>query len=1363
MLGDKLVEQEVQQRKGSYHDVVSEPKIKSMVNFRYVEPSSDLEEGVDVAIPLASVREASERYGHTLYGYFLGNRVAFPVVQNYVRNVWGKYGLEKIMMNLKGFFFFKFTTEQGMLDVMENGPRIIRTIPMILNKWMPKASLTKEDLSKVPVWVKIHDVSLSGFTEDGLSCIASRIGKPMMLDSYTSTMCMDSWGRPNYARALIEVHAKQELKESLVVATPSLDGKTQAKDEVKIEYEWRPPRCAYCEVFGHLESNCPKVIPIKETKPMDNTNGFKQVTKKKAKGVTIGTKPNAEGNMGGEKESNDPDVQQEPPMKIGDHAKGNNVTVGDLVDEESDVEEDQGGNGDRYKGQALPVKMVIMFSIALWNIRGLNIFPKQNEVRDVITSNNLCICAILESRVSLNKLKRIGDRVFHSWDWTSNSNVCDGGTHIFWGWDPAIVQVTVLAVTDQVTHCKIRVVNDGTQFFISFVYADNYYIRKRILWRDLEMHANFIGNHPWDLLGDFNVSLSIDESTAVGSCMTLAMREFMNCLNNIQASDINNMGMQFTWNQKPHAKSGILKKIDRVLGNDAFLSGFVNAYALFQPYRISDHCPSILEIPGHTQNKPNMFRFSNYITDQEGFKAAVHAGWNVDIEGYSMFCLVKKLRGLKKLMRKLMWEKGHIHATVKRLRSELDKLQMELDKDPESRVIREAEADKLKEYNDAVWDEERFLKQKLKIQWLKAGDSNTSYFYKVIKGRANRSRINAIMDRNGILIEGSGVVDCFVQHYMSFLGTDQQCVPLDNLEDLFLNKLSSSKENVMVRPITEEEVKATIFDIGEDKSPGTDGYSSAFFKKAWDIVGQDVCKAVMDFFRNGQLLTKINHTVLAMLPKVETPSMVNDYSPISCCNVIYKCISKIITARIKGSLNDIVSDNQSTFVPSRRITDNILITQEIMKNYHLDRGVPRCAFKVDIQKDYDTVDWRVGSKSPEEYNFFLGCIKGFEELNPFIDIVCGRLVTIRYLGVPLVSSRLYHKDCKSLVDGVKAKIGDWKNKFLSYAGRRSRNFFWYQGEMKKEKAKVKWKDVCLPKNEGGLGIKSLKTYNVALMAYHVWCLITRKQSLWVRWIHSYRLVDKSFWEVDIPATASYSWRKILNKRGMIRPFIIHKVGNGANTSAWYDSWIDYDNLSEFISHREIVRAGFSNVSRVAELIFNNAWKWPVPRHSFILWLLVLEKLKTQDKLKPWEVNASTASNVCVLCKAHQESHDHLFFECPYSKHVWSLVARVVVSKILFSASVYFIWQERKSRLFNNVGRNPDQLVKAIVSTVRLKMLSLKFKDSHHSHGDEAFKLPSGFEVVVGNKLGGIAAVTSPYRLEICTLTYDCKIQSHVIV
>ncbi|GKF79084.1 hypothetical protein Tco_0234652, partial [Tanacetum coccineum] len=55
-------------------------------------------------------------------------------------------------------------------------------------------------------------------------------------------------------------------------------------------------------------------------------------------------------------------------------------------------------------------------------------------------------------------------------------------------------------------------------------------------------------------------------------------------------------------------------------------------------------------------------------------------------------------------------------------------------------------------------------------------------------------------------------------------------------------------------------------------------------------------------------------------------------------------------------IKEVASENQSAFVPGRRISDNILITQELMHNYHRDRGLPRCAFKVDIQKAYDTVD-----------------------------------------------------------------------------------------------------------------------------------------------------------------------------------------------------------------------------------------------------------------------------------------------------------------------------------------------------------------------------------------------------------------------
>lgn len=110
-----------------------------------------------------------------------------------------------------------------------------------------------------------------------------------------------------------------------------------------------------------------------------------------------------------------------------------------------------------------------------------------------------------------------------------------------------------------------------------------------------------------------------------------------------------------------------------------------------------------------------------------------------------------------------------------------------------------------------------------------------------------------------------------------------------------------------------------------------------------------MCKAVREFFTRGKLLKELNHIVIALPPKVKTPSQINDHRPISCCNVLYKCISKLITNRIKEGLNDIVSDKQSAFVTGRRIVDNIRITHELMHNYQIDRGPPRCAFKVDIR------------------------------------------------------------------------------------------------------------------------------------------------------------------------------------------------------------------------------------------------------------------------------------------------------------------------------------------------------------------------------------------------------------------------------
>lgn len=89
--------------------------------------------------------------------------------------------------------------------------------------------------------------------------------------------------------------------------------------------------------------------------------------------------------------------------------------------------------------------------------------------------------------------------------------------------------------------------------------------------------------------------------------------------------------------------------------------------------------------------------------------------------------------------------------------------------------------------------------------------------------------------------------------------------------------------------------------IGALKAPGPDGFHAAFFQKCWKVVGPWVIDLVRDFFTNGSSLNLINHTNIALIPKVDNPETVSNFRPISLCNVTYKIITKIMVNRLKPS------------------------------------------------------------------------------------------------------------------------------------------------------------------------------------------------------------------------------------------------------------------------------------------------------------------------------------------------------------------------------------------------------------------------------------------------------------------------------
>ncbi|GKD71866.1 hypothetical protein Tco_1325956, partial [Tanacetum coccineum] len=283
-------------------------------------------------------------------------------------------------------------------------------------------------------------------------------------------------------------------------------------------------------------------------------------------------------------------------------------------------------------------------------------------------------------------------------------------------------------------------------------------------------------------------STPIKDSTAGSSRFDISMREFKECVEEIKVMDVVRTGLQFTWNQKPKGNDGILKKIDRIMGNLEFNDTFLGAHAIFMPYRIPDHALAILKIPLLTKMEQRPFKFTNLLVHDDSFKSVVQEGWSMQVSEFFMFQVVQKLKLLKKPLRKLLFVHGNLRENVKKLRFELDQVQIALDSDPFNCELRTEEAAYVHAFNDALLMEERFLKQKSNIDWLKLGDSNTAYFHKAVKSCISRSRIEAVIDSNGMLLTNDQVADGFVKHYEAFLGQTGH-TGVFNMDGLFRNVL----------------------------------------------------------------------------------------------------------------------------------------------------------------------------------------------------------------------------------------------------------------------------------------------------------------------------------------------------------------------------------------------------------------------------------------------------------------------------------------------------------------------------------------------------------------------------------------------
>jgi hypothetical protein len=123
-------------------------------------------------------------------------------------------------------------------------------------------------------------------------------------------------------------------------------------------------------------------------------------------------------------------------------------------------------------------------------------------------------------------------------------------------------------------------------------------------------------------------------------------------------------------------------------------------------------------------------------------------------------------------------------------------------------------------------------------------------------------------------------------------------------------------------------------------------------------------------------------------------------------------------------------------------------------------------------------------------------------------------------------------------------------------------------------------------------------------------------------------------------------------------------------------------------------------------------QWSLPRHNFSIWLAMLGKLRTRDRLQ-----FLSSDSICPLCQNADESHAHLFFNCDWSSSLWSkarfwlklhsnipLLNRAIrvlhnnkkrlqarMRRVSLAILMYLIWEERNRRIFNNIAKSVETI------------------------------------------------------------------------